>query len=58
MTELDETSREDDDAVSRVLARAASKSAGYTLFGSGSTMNGGAQALQPAHNTVLVVGLA
>jgi GTP-binding protein HflX len=41
MIEPETDAREDDDAVSRVLAKAASKSAGYTLFGSGN-----AQALQ------------
>ncbi|MEC5168341.1 GTPase HflX [Glaciihabitans sp. GrIS 2.15] len=46
MIEPETAAHEDDDAVSRVLARAASRSAGYTLFGSGTTMNGGAQALQ------------
>ena len=46
MIEPETAAHEDDDAVSRVLARAANKTAGYTLFGSGNTMTGSAQALQ------------
>ncbi|MBC7403076.1 MAG: GTPase HflX, partial [Microbacteriaceae bacterium] len=46
MIESETAAHQDDDAVSRVLARAASKSAGYTLFGSGNAVSGNAQALQ------------
>ena len=47
MIEPESLDRENNDAVSRVLARAASRSAGYTLFGSGSgSGSGSAQALQ------------
>ena len=50
MIESETAPHQDDDAVSRVLARAASKSAGYTLFGSGNAVSGNAQACNRAES--------